>query len=217
MKPFLILFLTCGVCIGQSLSIGVIAGARLTDDVTPAVTAKPQSPRFVVGPTLEVALPFHFAAEFDALFHRDDYLAEWANPFGSANESERANSWEFPILLKYKLPVSVANPFVEAGIAPRTISGTVSITGTQVDILTGQQSPVNFRNNTDWSASLGVVVGGGVRFGVRHLNFSPEIRYTRWTSAPITGSFADGPDWRSTQDQLDILVGVAWNIHQQNR
>ena len=41
---------------------------------------------------------------------------------GSASSifsDERANSWEFPILRKYRLPVPLPKPFVEVGVMPR--------------------------------------------------------------------------------------------------
>ena len=159
-----------------------------------------------------MTLPFSFAAEFDALFHRNDYLAAYATTGGSTKNSERANSWEFPILLKYKLPISAVKPFIEAGIAPRTIFGTISASGTTVpNPTTGQQVSLSFRENTEWSASVGVVMGGGVRFGVgspailtrnslHALDFNPDYRVLpRWAGL----SFDSGPSGRITWRELE--------------
>jgi hypothetical protein len=161
---------------------------------------------------IELGLPLGFALEFDALYHRNGYLIANGNFAGSVIESERANSWEFPILLKYRLPLPRVKPFVEVGLAPRSISGTISESGVNVNVLTGQQTPFSSSSKTDWSNSVGVITGVGVQFGVGRLRVSPEARYTHWTSTPISGTFSDGPSFYSTQEQVDILVGIGWKI-----
>jgi hypothetical protein len=57
-----------------------------------------------------------------------------------------------------------------------------------------------------------VGAGGGVQFGVGRLRVSPEVRYTHWTSTPINGFFSDGPSYSSTQEQVDVLIGIGWKI-----
>ena len=210
MRYFLMLALTCCACVGQSLSIGVTGGGRPTDDV--ASVATPESRRYVVGPMAELSLPLGFAVEFDALYHRHGYRVPFNNVGSSGIESERANSWEFPMLLKYKLPLSKVKPFVEVGLAPRSISGTISVSGVSFDIITGQQTPFSRSLKTNWSSSFGVVTGGGVQFGVGRLRLSPEVRYTHWTSTPINVTFSDGPSFQSTQEQVDVLIGIGWRI-----
>jgi hypothetical protein len=161
---------------------------------------------------IELGLPYGFALEFDALYHRNGYLIANGNFAGSVIESERANSWEFPILLKYKLPLPGVKPFVEVGLAPRSISGTISESGVNVNLLTGQQTPFSGSSKTAWSNSVAVVTGVGVQFGMGRLRLSPEARYTHWTSTPISGTFGDGPSFYSTQEQVDILIGIGWKI-----
>jgi Outer membrane protein beta-barrel domain len=210
MRHLFLLSLTCCACVGQSLSVGVTGGVRPTDDVTSSAT--PESRRYVVGPMIELGLPLGFAVEVDALYHRNGYLIANGNFTGSVIESERANSWEFPILLKYKLPLPGVQPFVEVGLAPRTISGTISESGVNVNLLTGQQTPFSGSSKTNWSNSVGVVTGVGVQFGVGRLRVAPEARYMHWTSTPISGTFSDGPSYYSTQEQVDILIGIGWKI-----
>jgi hypothetical protein len=161
---------------------------------------------------VELGLPLGLAVEVDALYHRQGYSIAASNALSSYTESERANSWEFPILLKYRLPVPKVKPFVEVGIAPRTISGTLSLSGVSMNVATGQQTPFSSNSGTDWSASFGVVTGGGAQFGWGRLRVQPEIRYTHWTTMPINISFGDGPSFSSTEEQLDILVEIAWKI-----
>ncbi len=73
------------------------------------------SKRYVVGPALDIGLPLGFGVEVDALYRREGFQTSFGNAFYSASSQERANSWEFPILLKYRLPVPVIKPFVEVG------------------------------------------------------------------------------------------------------
>src|ERR1035437_6018056 len=116
--------LTACACFGQSLSVGAIGGVRGTDDLTGA-GATSVSKRYVVGPALEIGLPLGFGVEVDALYRREGYQTGWGNFAYSVVSGERANSWEFPMLLKYHLPFPKIKPFLEAGIAPRTIRGTI--------------------------------------------------------------------------------------------
>lgn len=209
MHDFLILSLTCCACVGQSVSIGVVGGGRLTDDVTSGAT--PESRRYIIGPTVEVGLSLGFAVEFDALYHRQGYLFFLDDTYTPTTERERANSWEFPILLKYKLPIAKVKPFVELGVAPRIISGTVTDTGyTCANGCSGPKINFNYSASTNWPRSFGVVAGGGVHFELHRLRLSPEVRYTYWTSAPIFPSVSAFP--LSNQNQLDVLVGIAWKI-----
>jgi hypothetical protein len=60
---------------------------------------------------------------------------------------------------------------------------------------------------------LDKVTGIGVQFGLGRLRMSPEARYTHWTSTPIYGTFGDGPSYYSTQEQVDVLIGIGWRIH----
>src|SRR5580698_8530998 len=108
MYSFRILLLTCCTC----------GGGQVTDDVASPTT--PESRFYDVGASVELGLPHNLAVEVDAIYHRQGYLGGTGGIFGSITESERANSLEFPILLKYKFPFKA---FVEAGVAPRAIFG----------------------------------------------------------------------------------------------
>ena len=186
----------------------------MTDDVNANFTGTPESKRYVVGPTIEVSLPWNFAFEFDALYHRVGYsVSHFLDGLGGFIEGDRDNSWEFPMMLKYKLPFSKIKPFAEIGLAPRTISGTARGIGTNFNIDTGQTTTANYTFSRDWGASLGVVVGGGAQFEIGRLRLSPELRYTHWTSTPINMPIPDGAAISSTQDQVDVLVGIGWVIH----
>jgi hypothetical protein len=181
-RSLLVVFLTCCGCAAQSIAVGVIGGARLTDDVSlfPSPEANGASAEaafrlesrfYDVGPMIEIGITHGFAVEFDALYHRKGFYSAFYHDTVYYTSRERDNSWEFPLLLKYKLRFPVLNPFVEAGVAPRTISGRV--------VSTGQS----------YSPSVGFVAGGGLQFNLGRLRLAPQVRYTRWATAPVGGFY----------------------------
>jgi hypothetical protein len=200
-------------CYGQSISLGAIGGARLTDDVTGA-GAISASKGYVVGPALAIGLPLGFGLEADALYRRQGYQAEGGNIFGSSFEDERANSWEFPLLASYRLPEGKLKPFLEIGFAARVIHGSVTYTSVCYYCLGLSPQPIighgSYRIN--WPQSKGIVVGGGVTFRAGRLQLAPTVRYTHWNNAAVSGYFGDGASWQSAQDQADLLVGISWRI-----
>jgi hypothetical protein len=210
MRYFFIFFLSCCFCAGQSVTLGVIGGGRTTNDMGQGAT--PASRFYDIGPMAELGLPFGFAIEVDAIYHRHGYEVAFNNPLGGGVESERANSWEFPMLVKYRLPFHGITPFVELGGAPRTISGTISNVGRTLDVPTGVFVPFSNTSKTSWSSSVGLVAGGGVQFGIGRLRLSPEVRYTYWKDTPIILVFGDGPTFYSSQNQFDVLLCIGWKL-----
>ncbi|MGD1094199.1 MAG: hypothetical protein ABSB35_19710 [Bryobacteraceae bacterium] len=196
-------------CFGQGISIGVVGGVRTTDDIVSDATS--ESKRYAVGPEVEIGLPFGLGVEVDALYRREGYSSSFSNFAGSNYSQERANSWEFPMLLKYKFPFALIKPFVEGGYAPRVINGTVNNNGFTVNLQTGQQMYGQSHYSTN-DASQGLVIGGGVQLSVGRLLISPEVRYTRWNNQPVLVVEPDGPTFGSSQNQVDILVGLSWKL-----
>ena len=211
MRPLFVLLITT-TCFAQSFSIGIKGGVRATDDLT-GFWATSESKRYLVGPMAELGLPLGFGLEVNALYRTEGYRTAFGNFAGSFTARERANSWEFPILLKYKLPTPVVKPYVEAGIAPRTLSGYEDANSVSINLQTGQQTFSRGRMNTSWDPSVGVVVGGGIRLGLGRVGLAPELRYTRWTSTPINVSGSQGYFFQSAQNQVDVLVGLTWKLH----
>jgi hypothetical protein len=85
--------LTGCVGFGQSFSAGVVGGATGTDDLTGAGAAG-VSKRYVIGPALDIGLPFGFGVEADALYRREGYQTSFSSFAYSVFSDERANSWE---------------------------------------------------------------------------------------------------------------------------
>ena len=199
---------TACACYGQSFSLGVVGGGRLTDDLSGNVPS--ESKRYVVGPMAEIGLPFGLSLEVDALYRREGYTS-FSGFIGDEWQRERANSWEFPILLRYELHFPVVKPFVEAGYAPRVIDGAIDTSFGACHEPGECVPPQQIHNGADWNSSHGVVFGGGVQVGLGRLRISPEVRYTRWSNAVVNAG--GSLPVQSAQNQVDALVGIGWKMH----
>jgi hypothetical protein len=200
---------TC-LCFGQSFSIGVKGGVRGTNDISGDATT--ESKRYIVGPMAELGLPLGLGVEFDALYRSEGYRTAFGNFAGSFVARERANSWEFPILLKYKFPFPVVKPYLAGGYAARVINGSIDWDGYTIDLSNGQKTFGHSHSGTNWDKSHGIVVGGGVRFTIGALQISPELRYTYWNNAAISSFGPQGYGFQSTQNQVDVLLGLGWKL-----
>jgi outer membrane protein with beta-barrel domain len=103
------------------LSVGVKAGVPLNDVYVNA--GQGQFPRFgttdryLIGPEVDLNLPFHLGVEADALYRR--------YRLGGSG----VNEWDFPILLKYRFSaIPVLHPFVDAGPIFNHVSEIQSVT-----------------------------------------------------------------------------------------
>lgn len=164
----------------------------------------------VIGPMVELGLPSGFALEFDVLFSRQGYDSAYGTALYDTTTRERANSWEIPILLRYRSRMQRVRPFIEAGYSVRLIHDSAEVEGAYSDGSGGYTSTVD-HTKADYT-SQGFVAGGGVQFGVGRLQFAPEARYTHWNNRPVSQAYPDGPEFQSTQDQLQILVGVVFKL-----
>jgi hypothetical protein len=250
MRSLLLVGVTGCLCFGQSVSIGAVGGIRLTEDIrsgqidesipnriSAAGATTSESKRYVVGPAIELGLPLDLALEFDALYRHEGYRSRFdvsisplfnpIGPFGGIQfDRERANSWEFPLLLKYKMRLPMIKPYVEAGYAHRIINGSID------DYLLLFRAPPEFGgasfreySSTNWRGSHGVVGGLGVQFAFGRWVFSPEARYTRWNNAAVRefdlgrallsgGGLQGGlPGFESARNQVDLQIGLRWKVH----
>lgn len=210
MRMMAAVFLTYCACEGQSITVGALGGGRVTDDVT--LLAIPESRRYVAGPSVEVSLAHGLAVEFDALYHRNRYIWATGNFAESLTQLERANSWELPLLAKYYVPLRGIKPFVVAGLAPRTITGAIYEYGYSINVQTGAQTPFSGTMKTNWSSGLGFVTGGGLQFSIGHLQLAPQVRYTYWLSTPMDTFTYSDTGFKSTQQQVDVVMGIGWRL-----
>ncbi len=191
--------------VGQDLSFGVKAGVLVTD---PFVLSSSQSSlnnysfttqRYTVGPTVELGLPYKLFFEADALYKHLNYVS---HPFGfnTFQATTRANSWEFPVLVKRYLLGETIRPFGDVGVSFRHVGG--STTFSNGTFQATQEPPELGRS---WST--GFVAGGGVDLAYGPVHVSPEVRYTRWTKENFTSS---NGVLGSNLNSVDILIGLTF-------
>jgi hypothetical protein len=163
--------------------------------------------RFIAGATAELRLPFGLGVEVDALYRRVHYQDTIGNTaIGLITDRTTANSWEFPILLKYRFPSTIVRPYVDAGIAFDTLTG---VTDTVTQIVA--PAPASTRTTSTPAAlkdnsSRGFVIGAGIDVHAIAIHLSPEIRYTRWgvSQFNLAGVLS------SNQNQAEFLLGITF-------
>ena len=207
------IFLAVQACWGQSFSFGVKAGGRSTGDIVSQNSATSESKRYLLGPMLELGLPLGLSLEVDALYQRQGYRSGYSSFLGTSINRVRANAWEVPVLLKYKLPTPFRWPYIEAGVVPRLMNGAVTdASGYSIDLQTRATTYSQSHGAANWPNSVGTVFGGGMQFGLGSLRLAPEIRYTRWNSTPLNQFGSYGFEFHSAQNQVDLLVGISWKV-----
>ncbi len=180
------------------VSIGVKGGVALTDAfenntfsyqnrelATIVVHNYSPSKDYLVGPFVELRLPFGLGVEADALYRQLHFAT--VDTGVTTPDEIMSNSWEFPILAKYRFKLPVARPYIDAGPSFRTASNKFS---------------------ASTLSNHGFAAGVGVDIKALLLHISPEIRYTRWGSDMIPAG-AIAPPY-SNRNQIEFLVGVAF-------
>ena len=161
----------------QGLTFGANGGLRLSGEDPPSGGLfASNSRRYLVGPIIEVGLPFHFAFEVDALYSRlgnTFYIPQIGDEFDIRTI---ANSWAFPLLVKYRLPGRRIRPFLSAGIAPRYANGGIHT----INYFGVPTADVAF-SSASWNAhDYALASGGGIDNRLGHIRISPALRYLRW-------------------------------------
>jgi len=157
--------------------------------------------RYIVGPTVELRLPFGFAVEADALYRHFSYNVAASLVDAVSTLSASGSAWEFPLLVKKRFAKGPIRPFVDAGVSFNKITG-LSRT------VSGLAFPSRADDPRD-DFSKGFVIGGGVELKALLLRISPEIRYTRWGTEQFNSVFSGG-SLRSKVNQAEFLVGITF-------
>lgn len=182
MRVFLGLLLFSSLSLAGPLEFGIKGGGQLTEGFSSVTNFSDASKRYIIGPTVELHLPFGLGVEFDALYRKAAYRAN----LGTAQPEFTSSSWQFPLLAKYKFPGILIHPFVAAGPVFQHLS----------DITIDSIGP-----------DKGFAFGGGVEVRLLKLHISPELRYTRWGSGRSLSSL---DSWKFNQNQVDALVGITF-------
>ncbi|MBI4454276.1 MAG: PorT family protein [Acidobacteria bacterium] len=194
-----------------SLNLGVKVGVPATDAFDKGTSVSrltyfSDTKRYTLGPTLELNLPHRLGIEFDALYKRLDYGFSATSIDLITNTATNINSWEFPLLLKYRLSDGSISPFIDAGVNFHHVSGVThvvsQIVGTNRETGTSEK-PQELRD----SSNSGFVIGIGFQLGSGLIRLSPEIRYTRWGSTNFeipSGIFG------SNLNQAEFLLGITF-------
>lgn len=194
------------------IDIGVKGGVALNDlrDTVDAVQGNPLSffsgnRRIAVGPTFELNLPGEFSIEVDVLWRRYQAGADSPATRNLLPFVTRAtgNSFEFPVLLKYKFSEGLVRPYLVGGGAFRRLTGLSQVT----QFVTGPPSGYDFEEAD--KNTTGFVVGGGVQLSALGIiKFSPEIRFTRYG----VNSFSQGLAGlrQINRNQAEVLLGITF-------
>jgi hypothetical protein len=219
----IIVFLTCHVPTAQRFALGVKGGVRATDDLgqpNAFINFTSESRRYIVGPTTEVHLRSHFSFELDALYRRFGYRGWEGQQLSGQERRERANSWEFPMILKYRFGVPLDRPpsskrvpvFVGLGYAPRIIHGMDVSSGFYLSgppcCYTSYYS--NVHSDTRYPTTHGVVFSGGLNLNAGHVRISPELRFVHW-SAPFLDDTLRGSEFTSQRNEIFFMLGLSWH------
>ena len=193
MKKLALLLLFSQAAFGELFVFGVKGGIPMTDTIESVSSAKlslaSATRRYTIGPMAELRLPFGFGVEADILYKRSNLELVDNRPDGASTRQTSASCWEFPLLGKFRLPGTVARPYVAAGVSFRKLSDLK-------DFVTGADP-----------SSRGFVVAGGIEFRVVFMRLAPELRYTRW-GAESNG--AADELLRHNRNQAEFLIGITF-------
>ena len=200
MKLFAIsIFLLAQVAFAQPFSFGIRGGVPFTGAFSDLTTTSgsesdrlySRSNEYLIGPMVELHLPFGLSVEADALYHPMDLTQAINDGTSTFATSTKINSWEFPILAKYHfLPFPIVKPYIEAGPSFRATGSAVS----------------------NYFSKAGLTIGAGVEVKLFRLHIEPELRYIHWGAdanltygpTPVSNLAA------SNVNQVEFLVGIAF-------
>jgi hypothetical protein len=223
MKLTLLLMFSSAAVFAQPVSFGfgVKGGLPLTDFINTVsgsrTTVSSVTNRYIVGPTVELRLPFGFGVEANALYRHFSYNSTASLVDVLSTLRTTSNNWEFPLLLKKRFGgVGPVRPFVDAGVNFNKITGLSQTVSNLVFpnrlTTTSDSNPAELKN--DFTA--GFTMGGGVEIHLLLVRISPEIRYTRWGNQQFNGIFPPGGasgitgSLTSNQNQAEFLVGFTF-------
>jgi hypothetical protein len=164
-KTFSMILVLAGMAAAQPVGAGLKVGGILNDvlkvqNFPTFAVFNAEAHRHIIGPYVELRLPFGMAVEVDALYRNYS--------FTNAATKASVGSWEFPLLLKHKMLAGPIKPYFEGGLSFNRLS---DVAGVSINHLT----------------NYGIVAGGGVELHLLVLKISPEVRYNGWVFRGFDG------------------------------
>jgi hypothetical protein len=187
---------------GQEFRIGFVGGAPITSNYVPSTSIYPGDPlnppsifaaergprSFIGGLSLEALISGRFSIEGNVL-HRDLWVrtAYTLYPGSTASTTTTrdfigSTTWEFPVLFKYTMRDNRWRPFVDGGVSFRALE----------------------RAGAPGPSRHGFTGGAGVAIGFGRIQFTPQLRYTRWAQGESSGFY------NVKKDQLEFLTGISY-------
>jgi hypothetical protein len=189
-------FVAASMLAAQPISVGVKGGVPITDPFTTSGSSLlnqiGSGNRWTVGPTVELRLPWRLGVEVDA-FYRP--LEATAPNFAA---SATANSWTFPVLLKWRILPGPIQPFVGAGPVFDWVSG-VNVNPGTLGFNVGSNNSV---------VRGGGTIAGGVEFHAGHVILSPELRFSRYSAENLGSNLGNLLNFN--QNQATFLLGISF-------
>jgi hypothetical protein len=195
----------CGLAAAQPINGGLKVGAPLTDALTAVETNdvgySADTHRYVVGPYIDIRLPASFSLEVDALYRSYDFTqitttavsqssTEFFTQTGyiSSSKNTPVSSWDFPVVLKYKMLHGPVRPYIEGGLVFNHVS-------------------VNDVPELLHRSAGGITLGAGLEIHALRLRISPEIRYEGY----LLHNFSSAGDLlQSNRNQVLFMVGIGF-------
>jgi hypothetical protein len=173
----------------SQVSFGIKGGIPITSSVlsNPGGFTFDSARKYIVGGSVELALPFGLSVEGDVLYHPFNLeVGTKPPPLFSISTLYDYKVFEFPVVAKYRITSGLVKPYIEGGPSFR-----------------GSPNGLNV-------AHYGVTIGGGVEIGkTKWLRISPEIRYTRW--GPDSLITSGGTRIPAEQlNQVAALIGLSF-------
>jgi hypothetical protein len=157
---------------------------------------------------VELRLPFHLGVEFDALYNRLDYSSTASLVDALNQTSTRANSWQFPLLLKYRFGRGPVRPYLDGGPSFRSITGVKQIAN--LVVFPARQTTSSTSNPPELRKKFtaGFAFGGGIDVHALFLHISPEIRFTHWASENFKDNVAGA--LHTNLNEAAFLLGLTF-------
>ena len=207
MRPFVLILLLSGVALAQPFSAGIKGGLPLTDFLSVVQgTSTTNTDHYIVGPEVEVRLPFGLGIEFDALYRHFSYTNVVGSAENAITSTGSSGNWEFPLVVKYRFPSKIVRPYLEAGVAWDTLQGLKNSVTYAVCTTGVCTAPTTAPPAVTSQSTMGVVLGGGLDIHAFVIHVTPELRFTRWAQQyfNLSGVLNSG------KNQAEFLVGFTF-------